>query len=254
MTSYSETLDYLYGLIGLGIKPGLRRTRALLTALGNPHLSYPSVIVAGTNGKGSTSASIASILTAAGFQTGLYTSPHLNRFNERIRVSTRDITDREVVETASTVQRAAEGLARGYGRPTFFETATAMAFEHFRRKKIDMAVLEVGMGGRLDSTNVVTPLVSIITSIGMDHTSHLGTNIEEIAREKAGIIKPGSRVITGVEEPGVLRIIKAISTEQGARLHCHGRCRRRTALRRRLFHPRFRRPTGPERGPLAGKA
>jgi dihydrofolate synthase/folylpolyglutamate synthase len=222
MPSYRNTLRYLYGIEKFGIKPGLSRIEALLHALGDPHKEYPSVLVGGTNGKGSTAAILASVANETGLKAGLYTSPHLIRFNERIRVGESEITDREVVRLADKVMSAME-QGKECGRASFFEVTTAMAFQYFREKRVDLAVLEVGMGGSLDATNVVVPLVSIITNIGLDHQRFLGTNIEEIAIEKAGIIKESSPVVSCMEEGRITRLIEDIARQRGAKLYLFGR-------------------------------
>ena len=177
----------------------LAHMRVLLGALGNPERAFPSVLVAGTNGKGSTAATLAAILQASGLKTALYTSPHLVRINERIRLNGAPISDQDFALLHDVVDRTAERLV-GEGdlpwHPSFFEMLTAMAFEYFARSRPDIAVLEVGMGGRLDATNVVEPRVSIITDISLDHQKFLGETIAEIAREKAGIIRAGGAVVT----------------------------------------------------------
>ncbi len=177
----------------------LAHMRVLLAALGHPEKSFPSVLIAGTNGKGSTAATLASILQASGFKTGLYTSPHLVRINERIRLDGEAIGDDDFALVHDVVGRTAERLV-GEGdlpwHPSFFEMLTAMAFEYFARSRPEIAVLEVGMGGRLDATNVVEPRVSIITDVSLDHQRFLGETIPEIAREKAGIIRPGGAAVT----------------------------------------------------------
>jgi len=177
----------------------LAQIRVLLAALGHPERSFPSVLIAGTNGKGSTASMLASILQASGLKTGLYTSPHLVRINERIRVDGQAITDDDFALLHDVVDRTAERLV-GEGdlpwHPSFFEMLTAMAFEYFSRSRPDIVLLEVGMGGRLDATNVVDPRVSVITDISLDHQRFLGETITEIAREKAGIIRPGGIVVT----------------------------------------------------------
>ncbi len=177
----------------------LEHMRVLLAALDHPERHFPSVLIAGTNGKGSTAATLASILRASGLKTGLYTSPHLVRINERIRVNAKEISDDEFASLHGEVDRAAEKLVESAElpwHPSFFEMMTAIAFEHFAREKVDLAVLEVGMGGRLDATNVVDPRVSVITDISLDHQKFLGNTVGEIAREKVGIIRPGGGVVT----------------------------------------------------------
>ena len=190
-------LDELFAMtFHAGIKPGLERIEDLCLGLNNPHLRYPIIHVAGTNGKGSTCSILASILTRAGYKTGLYTSPHIMRFNERIRVDGVTISDEDVVRMASPLM----GKARGNGG-TFFEVTTAMAFQYFAERRVDVAIIETGLGGRLDATNICQPFLSIITQIDIDHTEYLGTTLELIAGEKAGIIKQGAPVVIGHREP-----------------------------------------------------
>jgi dihydrofolate synthase/folylpolyglutamate synthase len=182
----------------------LAHMRVLLAALDNPERRFPAVLIAGTNGKGSTAATLASILQASGLKTGLYTSPHLVRINERIRLNGVEIPDDEFALVHDLVDRTAERLV-GEGElpwhPSFFETLTAIAFEYFSRRKVDIAVLEVGMGGRLDATNVVEPRISVITDISLDHQKFLGNTVAEIAREKAGIIRPNGVIVTLPQQP-----------------------------------------------------
>ncbi len=186
----SEILEQLFALQRHGIKPGLERILSLMNSSGNQQNQYPSVHVAGTNGKGAVCCIIASILAEAGYMAGLYTSPHITDFNERIRVNGIPISDDEIVRLAEYYIPFSEEI-----EGTFFEITTAMAFKHFADSSVDIAILETGMGGRFDSTNIVTPLVSIITSISIDHTEYLGSTLESIASEKAGIIKPGVDVV-----------------------------------------------------------
>jgi dihydrofolate synthase / folylpolyglutamate synthase len=210
--AYQETIDYLYALQKHGIKLALSNSLALMELMGDPHRKFRSVHVAGTNGKGSTSSFIASMLQAAGYRVGLYTSPHLVSFTERIRINTALITEAKVVELAGRVRDAARKEG-GSGEtdafsPTFFEVATAMAFTYFAEEGVDIAVVEVGMGGRLDSTNVITPLVSVITNIDLEHTEFLGTTLTQIAGEKAGIIKQGVPVVTGAMQQEVITVVE----------------------------------------------
>ncbi|HUI10437.1 MAG TPA: folylpolyglutamate synthase/dihydrofolate synthase family protein [Bacteroidota bacterium] len=204
MSRYAETLRYLYGLEYRGMKFGLRNIRALLRATGNPQRNFPSIHIAGTNGKGSTSAFIASALTEAGYRTGLYTSPHLVRFTERIRIDGREIEERRLVEYVRRMRPWVEKY-----RATFFEATTCAAFLYFAEERVDVAVIETGLGGRLDATNVLRPLVSAITNIALEHTELLGTTIRRIAREKGGIIKPGVPAVTGETDPEALQVLRA---------------------------------------------
>jgi len=184
------------------MKFGLRNIITLLRYVGNPHRKFKSVHVAGTNGKGSTSSMIAAILTAAGYKVGLYTSPHLVKFNERIRINGKMISDGDIVRYTKKLIPLIHRL-----KATFFETTTAIAFKYFADRKVDIAVIETGLGGRLDSTNVLKPLVSVITSIGIDHTELLGKTISLIAGEKAGIIKHNTPVIIGRLNRAALRVV-----------------------------------------------
>src|SRR5580704_17939771 len=182
----------------------LAHMRVLLGAMAHPERGFPSVLIAGTNGKGSTAATLASILRASGLKTGLYTSPHLVRINERIRVDGEAIGDDDFARLHAQVDRIAERLVEQGElpwHPSFFEMMTAIAFAHFARERVEIAVLEVGMGGRLDATNVVEPLVSVIADISLDHQKFLGNTVGEIAREKAGIIRPGGVVVTLPQQP-----------------------------------------------------
>jgi dihydrofolate synthase / folylpolyglutamate synthase len=210
--SYAAALDRLYALgQELHTAPGVPRRkfelahmRTLMGALRNPERNFTSVLVAGTNGKGSTSSTLASILHRAGYRTGLYTSPHLSRVNERIQVDGSQINDDEFAALFFHIEEVSAGLVqdgRLPGLPSFFETMTAMAFLHFASRKVHTAVLEVGMGGRLDATNIVEPVVSVITDISLDHTEWLGTTVDQIAREKAGILRPNGVMITLPQHP-----------------------------------------------------
>lgn len=237
MTQLAAQLRYLNRLERFAaIKPGLDAMRALLAALGNPHEQFPSIHIAGTNGKGSVAAILSSLLQHRRLQTtnyklqthniGRYTSPHLTRFNERVCINDSPITDIELARLISDVRRAAR---RRHLSPTFFEFTTAVALLHFARQHVDLAVIEVGMGGRLDATNVITPLVSIITNIGLDHTAWLGPTRRTIAREKAGIIKPGVPLITAARDPVILNYFKKSCRELRAPfypVHRHLRARR----------------------------
>jgi dihydrofolate synthase / folylpolyglutamate synthase len=198
----------------------LAHMRVLLAAMGNPEKRFPSVLIAGTNGKGSTGATLGSILRASGLKTGLYTSPHLVRINERIRLNGDPIGDDDFAGLHDAVDRIAEHLVEEGGlpwHPSFFEMLTAMAFEYFARNQPDMVVLEVGMGGRLDATNVVDPRLSIITDVALDHQNYLGNTIAEIAREKAGIIRAGKAVVTLPQLPEANDVIGNAILDAGAR-------------------------------------
>jgi len=209
-----QDLQYLYALDGKGIKPGLKRILVFLDRIGNPQKKIRTIHVAGTNGKGSTCAIIASVLQAAGYKAGLYTSPHLIRFNERIRVDNEKISDEEIVSFLHDHRPLIDEIDT-----TFFETTTAMAFDHFRRRKVDIAILETGLGGRFDATNVVTPLLSVITPIGKDHEEFLGDTLAEIALEKAGIIKTGVPCLAARQSPGVKQMLKNYARDKSAVFH-----------------------------------
>jgi dihydrofolate synthase / folylpolyglutamate synthase len=221
--NYAECADYLASLGQelRGVKFDLANIRRILEALGHPERKYPSVIVAGTNGKGSTSAMLASILTHAGYCTGLYTSPHLVRVNERIRVDGREVGDEDFALAFSEVERVISAL-RANGvlaeRPSFFEFLTATGFVHFARASVAFAVLEVGMGGRLDATNAVEPEVAVITNVDLDHTEYLGTTRAAIAAEKAGVIRPRRAVISGSTHPEAAEVIRRRAADLGADL------------------------------------
>lgn len=199
MRDYSAALEYLYGLERFGMVFGLENISWILNIMGNPHKALKTVHIAGTNGKGSVTAMIAGMLRKEGYSTGAYTSPHLMSFTERIVVNGEEILEEEVAELTEYIRDRIQKEDRNRFF-TFFDFTTAVAFEYFRRKKVDIAVIETGLGGRLDSTNVIEPLVSVITNIAHDHTEYLGDTIEAIAREKAGIIKKGIPVVTGAAD------------------------------------------------------
>ena len=197
-------------------KPGLDRMAALLALLGDPQKQLRFVHITGTNGKGSTAAMLAAVLTAAGYSTGLFTSPHLRRYNERIRVDGREISDGEL---SALLEEVRPLLARLGEKPSQFELLTALGLLYFQRKGCDLAVLEVGMGGRLDPTNVIpVPEAAVITAVGLDHTAYLGTTVPQVAGEKAGIIKPGCEVILSHQNREVLDVVAARCADTGARL------------------------------------
>lgn len=226
---YNDAVDYLYSLQRYGIKLGLSNTLSLMDIIGNPHRSFRSIHLAGTNGKGSAAAMIASILQASGLKVGLYTSPHLVNFTERIRINGTYISEERVADLVWTLDSRLSTL-RSLS-PTFFEFTTAMAFQYFAEEDVDIAVIEVGMGGRLDATNVITPLISIITNIGYDHQEFLGNTLSEIAGEKAGIIKNGIPVVMADNLPEVRVIIEERCKDMGSNLYIAGRDFRAERLR-----------------------
>ena len=218
ISTYEEVLEYLYKNLPIfqrvgaaAYKKDINNTVALCNALGNPQHKFRSVHVAGTNGKGSSSHMIASVMQSAGYRTGLYTSPHLKSFTERIRIDGEDVSKAFVVDFVKRVQPLIAQI-----QPSFFEITVAMAFEYFALKEVDIAIIEVGLGGRLDSTNVITPEVSLITNIGWDHNDLLGDTLEKIAGEKAGIIKPGIPVVISERQPGVENVFIAKASECNA--------------------------------------
>jgi dihydrofolate synthase / folylpolyglutamate synthase len=209
---YKNCLKAMYSLRRFGIKLGLATIRRILKELGNPQKHYGCIHVAGTNGKGSIASGIASILKTAGYRTGLYTSPHLVDFNERISINGKQISNTRVV----AAYEAVKNVHHGSREPTFFEFATAMALYDFDRQGVDWAVIETGMGGRLDATNIVTPAVSIISNLSLEHQEYLGNTLAQIAAEKGGIIKKGVPVVTGVRQPGALSVLKDIASAKTA--------------------------------------
>ena len=227
--TYRDTLKYLSSLNRMGIRLGLDPIRSLLERLDNPQNSFPSVLIAGTNGKGSVAAMTAAILSTGGFRTGLYTSPDLIDFRERIRIDGRMIGRREVCICSEQVKgQISEDMS-------YFEFLTAMAFLHFQRRQVDIAVLEIGMGGRLDATNVVSPLVSIITNISLDHREYLGGTLAEIAREKGGIIRERGICLTAARQKLVIETLAVICRERGAALYRLGKDIRTTIHRDGTF-------------------
>ena len=216
MSTYENILEWMYRQLPAfetsgkdGYKPGLATTEALNTLFGNPSRSFKTVHIAGTNGKGSTAHSLAAVLQSAGYRTGLYTSPHLVDFSERIRVNGEPVSHEFVVEFIEEYRKKKASIA-----PTFFELTTIMAFEWFRRQRVDIAVIETGLGGRLDSTNIITPMLSVITNISLDHTDLLGNTLEAIAAEKAGIIKAGVPVVIGEGGPESERAVFRVKAEE----------------------------------------
>ncbi len=232
--TYSEAIEYLYSSrppfhqVGAeAYKPGLENTLRLMAHVGNPHTQLRAIHVAGTNGKGSTSHLIAAALQAAGYKVGLFTSPHLVSLTERIRINGQPIPEAEV---AAFVEQHKAFLDEV--QPSFFETMTAMGFAYFVQEQVDIAVVEVGLGGRLDSTNVLTPILSVITNIGLDHTEFLGNTLTKIAKEKAGIIKAGVPVVIGESHPQTMNVFLAKAQECGSEIYFADQCEylRRTRL------------------------
>ncbi len=218
--NYAQTLEYLYARLPMfqrvgppAFKKDLSNTRALLEALGHPERKFRAVHIAGTNGKGSVSHMLAALYTARGFRVGLYTSPHFRDFRERVRIGRALIPEEAVVEFVECLRPHIERI-----RPSFFEITVALAFDHFAREAVDLAVVETGLGGRLDSTNVLRPLLSVITNIGFDHQQFLGDTLPQIAAEKAGIIKPGVPVVVGQTHPQTAPVFRARARELGAPL------------------------------------
>ncbi len=218
--NYQETIQYLYSQLPLFTRDGasaykadLTNTIALCARLDNPQHKFKSVHIGGTNGKGSTSHMLAAILQMAGYKTGLYTSPHLKDFRERIRINGEMISGREVVDFVAAHKEDFDEI-----KPSFFEMTVALAFDIFAREKVDIAIIEVGLGGRLDSTNIITPLLSVVTNIGWDHMNILGDSLQQIAFEKAGIIKPGIPVIIGEYQPQVAAVFIDKARQEGAEI------------------------------------
>lgn len=216
--TYPETCEYLFSQLPMfekqgisGYKEGLENTLALDEHLGHPHQHFRSIHITGTNGKGSCAHTLSAILQACGYRVGLYTSPHLVDFRERIRINGQPIPEKFVIDFVEKEKQFFEPLA-----PTFFELTTAMAFKYFSEMNIDIAVIEVGLGGRLDCTNIITPILSIITNISLDHTQLLGSSLEQIAMEKAGIIKKGVPVVIGEATEETRPVFEAVAQENGA--------------------------------------
>lgn len=215
--TYEESVEYLNGLIKFGIKFGLERITALSRAFGNPHRALRVIHVGGTNGKGSTCTFIASILQEAGFKVGLYLSPYVRDLRERIQINGRLIGRDEFAELISEIQPIADDISESdLGPVTEFEAKTMAAYLYFAREQVDFAVLEVGMGGRFDATNIVDPMVAVITNVALDHTERLGPTTKDIAFEKAGIIKQGTMLVTAVDDEPAWRVILDRTREEGA--------------------------------------
>jgi dihydrofolate synthase/folylpolyglutamate synthase len=229
--TYKEAIEFLFTSLPMyqrqgkaAYKDNLDNTLILDDWLGHPHQRYPTIHVAGTNGKGSVSHMIASVMQASGFRTGLYTSPHLVDFRERIRVNGKPLPEDAVTRFVTGNQEVIRKI-----QPSFFEMTVAMAFDYFARERVDVAVIETGMGGRLDSTNIITPVLSIITNISLDHTNFLGTDLGSIAREKGGIIKKGVPLVVGRDDPSYRDVLLSMARERDAPVVVAGR----------LFDPQF---------------
>ena len=225
MITYTKALDYIYDLTKYGIKLGLKNINYLLYLLGEPHKKLKIIHIAGTNGKGSTCSLISSIFQSDGYKVGLYTSPHLVDFTERIEINHNPIDRKKVSDLLERIKPSIEKVANtpSYGHPTFFEVITSMAFLYFFEEQVDFLVLEVGLGGRLDATNVCEPLISVITHIDYDHMDKLGNSLEEIAREKGGIIKPEGIVISSNQYEEAYNEIKKIADKKNSLIYSVGR-------------------------------
>lgn len=210
--TYKQALNYLYGLQKYGVKFGLSKTSNIMKKMGNPHKGQNYIHIAGTNGKGSVSAMVESVLMKSGLKVGFYSSPHLVRFTERFRINCKEISKKKVVELTEEIK----SIINPVEPPTYFEVTTAMALAYFARENTDIAIMEVGMGGRLDATNIIKPLVSAITNISLEHQFFLGNTLIEIAGEKAGIIKRGVNTITAATQPKVSKFFGEISKERKA--------------------------------------
>jgi dihydrofolate synthase/folylpolyglutamate synthase len=215
--TYQETLAYIYGLARFGMRPGLERISAVLSALGDPQMALKIVHVAGTNGKGSTAAFLASIATAGGYRVGLFTSPHLIRFTERMRIDGEEIDEEAVVRLAGRV------IAAATPETTFFEIVTAMAFLYFAEEQVDLAVIEAGMGGRMDATNCASGILSILTPISLDHCQYLGDTLADIVLEKSGVIRTGCPVVVSGQTAEARLMLERRSAVEGSPCYCYGK-------------------------------
>ncbi|MDR0902387.1 MAG: bifunctional folylpolyglutamate synthase/dihydrofolate synthase [Opitutaceae bacterium] len=217
-TDYAEVQDYLFSLKARGVKFGIDRMGSWVAALGHPERAVPVIHITGTNGKGSTAAMLEAVFREAGWRAGLYTSPHLVRLGERVQVDRVPLTETEITAYTNELRPIAEAVSRASpdDHPSFFEFMTAMAFWQFERKRCDIGIVEVGMGGRLDATNIVRPELSVITTISLDHCDMLGETLEKIAAEKAGIIKPGRPVVIGRVPPAAERVIRETAARAGS--------------------------------------
>ncbi len=215
--NYEETVDWLYSFEKFGIKLGLERITYICEELGDPQKKYKVVHVGGTNGKGSVCRFLQSILTLNGYKVGVYTSPHLQRFSERIVIDNKEISEEDVVLLVEKIKPIIDKMSRNNNTPTFFEIVTAMAFQYFNDEKVDFAVIEVGLGGRFDATNIVHSIVSVITNVSLEHQKILGDKVEDIAFEKAGVIKNDVPVVTSADKDA-LNVIKKISVGKNSSL------------------------------------
>ncbi|MDE1861064.1 MAG: bifunctional folylpolyglutamate synthase/dihydrofolate synthase [Candidatus Micrarchaeota archaeon] len=224
MDRFLQSIEYLESLMGKerdkDRTAGMRRMNALLDEMGDPYRAYPTVHVGGTAGKGSTSMMLAEMLRNSGFRTGLHVSPHLEDIRERMQVDSKFMTEAEFADLVDYLRPVVERVRRagGCGWPSYFEVLLAITFEHFKRKKVDIAVIEVGMGGKYDGSNVIKPYVAVLTNVGLDHTEYLGDTVERIAMEKVGIFKGGIDVLTGVDQPSVIRIVEDAARDEGCTL------------------------------------
>lgn len=229
--TYQACLKTMYALGRFGIVLGLETIETILKGLGNPHRTFKSIHIAGTNGKGSVASALATILSASGYRVGLYTSPHLVHFNERIMINNQPISDQRVVDAYLAVSK----MDQGGRKATFFELTTAMAFYEFAENKVEWAVIEAGMGGRLDATNIITPEVSIITNISIEHKTYLGNTVAKIAGEKGGIIKEAKPVVTGVRQKSAIQSLEGIAAGKNAPLFRLGKDFRARKNRNQTF-------------------
>ena len=237
---FSDTISYLYSKLPMyqrqgsaALRKGLRNIRALSASMGDPQLRYPSVHIAGTNGKGSTARTLAALLTASGYRTGLYTSPHICHFSERISVDLEPIAEAEVSECVEMFRPLIEKL-----EPSFFEISFAMALHHFAEKSVQIAVIETGLGGRWDSTNIIHPILSLVTNVSFDHAEILGDSLRMIAAEKAGIAKKGTPLLLGTIPEALLDVFEQEASAQQAplvRSHCYRVCSRETSWKKRII-------------------
>jgi dihydrofolate synthase/folylpolyglutamate synthase len=214
--NYSETIAYIYGLGRFGMRPGLERITALLLALDNPQDKIKTIHVAGTNGKGSAAMFLSTIMSCAGYKVGLFTSPHLIRFTERIRINDVEIEEENVVRLAGQVIAAAPPAT------TFFEMVTALGWLYFSEQRVDVAIMEAGMGGRFDATNAASGIMSVIMPVSLDHCEYLGATVAQIAFEKAGVIKPGRPVVTSVQSDEALAVMRGESAKLASPMFCNG--------------------------------